>query len=87
MPKQVPDDQIEPIRAAVFAGRKIEAIKQYRTATGEGLKESKDFIEALEAEMRRTEAGKFTAPPGGKGCGTAVICIVVAIVLAVSWLR
>lgn len=78
MPRPVPDDQIEPIRAAVFAGRKIEAIKRYRTATGEGLKEAKDFIEALEAEMRRTEPGKFTAPPGGKGCAT-VLCLLILV--------
>jgi ribosomal protein L7/L12 len=32
-------------------GRKIEAIKIYRDATGEGLKESKDAVEAIERTL------------------------------------
>jgi ribosomal protein L7/L12 len=32
-------------------GRKIEAIKIYRDATGEGLKESKDAVEAIEGTL------------------------------------
>lgn len=35
------------------AGRQIEAIKTYRTATGIPLKESKDAIEALRAAYQR----------------------------------
>jgi ribosomal protein L7/L12 len=70
------DDDVEKIQAAIFAGRKIEAIKLRRDATREGLKEAKDFIEALEAELRRTAPASFTAP-AAKGCGSAVICVVV----------
>ena len=36
------------LRALMAAGRKIEAIKQYRAATGAGLAEAKDAVEALE---------------------------------------
>lgn len=32
-------------------GRKIEAIKIYRDATGEGLKEAKDAVEAIEGDL------------------------------------
>lgn len=32
----------------IHRGRKIEAIKLYREATGAGLKAAKDFIESLE---------------------------------------
>ena len=46
---------LEPMKAAIFAERKIEAIKLYRAVTGRGLKESKDFVEALESELRRTQ--------------------------------
>ena len=35
--------------AALRAGRKIEAIRLYREATGECLKESKDAVETYEA--------------------------------------
>jgi len=36
------------VMEAIREGRKIEAIKCYREATGAGLKESKDFVEALQ---------------------------------------
>jgi hypothetical protein len=39
--------------------------------TGLSLKEAKDFIDALEAELRLTEPERFAAPQA-KGCGTAV---------------
>ena len=77
------NDDIDQIQAAVFAGEKIKAIKLYRGSTGEGLKESKDFIDALEDELRRTEPGKFTAPPA-KGCGVSVLCLVATAVLVAS---
>ena len=66
------NDDINAIEAAVFAGEKIQAIRLYRDATGEGLKESKDFIDALEAELRRTEPTRFTVP-AAKGCGVSVL--------------
>jgi ribosomal protein L7/L12 len=68
------DATVQNIQAAIFAGRKIEAIKLHRMATGMGLKESKDFIEALQAELRRTEPDRFTAAPA-KGCGTTALCL------------
>ncbi len=38
----------DELRALMAAGRKIEAIKQYRAATGAGLAKAKDAVEALE---------------------------------------
>jgi ribosomal protein L7/L12 len=38
----------DELRALLAAGRKIEAIKQYRAATGAGLAEAKNAVEALE---------------------------------------
>lgn len=40
------------IEAAIADGHKIEAIKLLRDATGMGLKESRDAVEAMEAAMR-----------------------------------
>ncbi len=74
------NEDIDQIQAAVFAGEKINAIKLYRTVTGKGLKESKQFIEALEVELRRTEPTRFTAP-AAKGCGVSVLCLLVVAVL------
>lgn len=66
------DQNVADIQAALFGGQKIEAIKLYRAATGKGLKQSKEFIEALEAELRRAQPDRFTAP-ARKGCGAAAL--------------
>ncbi len=50
---QLPDETVVRISDALYAGRKIEAIRLYRQATKLGLKESKDFIEALEVRLRK----------------------------------
>ena len=77
-------EQTKQIAESVYAGRKLDAIKQYREHTGQGLKESKDFIEALERELRAKDPARFTAPPAGKGClGAAVLLSVGALVIAV----
>ncbi len=46
------------VLAALRAGRKIEAIQIYREATGLGLKEAKDAVEAMPA-ARQTGHGCF----------------------------
>jgi hypothetical protein len=76
-------DDAEQINALVFTGRRIEAIKIYRKLSGKDLKESKDFVDALEAELRVSCPEQFTVPPGGKGCGTAVLCLLILIPVAV----
>jgi ribosomal protein L7/L12 len=40
---------LQAIRDAIFAGRKIEAIKQWRELTSSGLAEAKETIERLAA--------------------------------------
>jgi ribosomal protein L7/L12 len=67
------DEMIQQIQTAIFAGRKIEAIKLHRTATGMGLKESKDFVEALEVELRSISPTKFA--PQRKGCSTVLLLV------------
>ena len=42
----------EQIKALIMRGKKIEAIKIYREQTGLGLKQAKDYIDALERQMR-----------------------------------
>ena len=48
---ELTDDVRQQIMNALIAGRKIEAIKLYREATGKGLKEAKDFIDRLVEEL------------------------------------
>jgi ribosomal protein L7/L12 len=65
------DDQI---LASLVAGNKIAAIKTYRQQTGLGLYEAKQFIDALEAQLRTDSPKRYTAPPA-KGCGAAALLI------------
>jgi hypothetical protein len=72
---QLPDEMVVRISDALYAGRKIEAIRFYRQATRLGLKESKDFIEALEVRLRQESPDKLTVPPGGAGCSRTMIVL------------
>ena len=59
-------------------GQKIGAIKLYREKTGVGLKEAKDFIEALAADQH-------IAAPSGSGClGIALFLMVILSMLLVA---
>jgi hypothetical protein len=80
-PRQYLDDVPREIQDLIYEGRKIQAIKLERETNGLGLKEAKDKIEAIEAQMR----SRFpTAMPARKnlGCGTALLLI--ALFLAIG---
>jgi len=55
-------EQREAFAEALYAGRKIDAIKQLRELSGLGLKESKEIIERLEAELRAAHPERFIDP-------------------------
>jgi hypothetical protein len=77
------DDQRDAIIASLYAGRRIDAIKQYRVATGHGLKEAKDFIDALEVRLREESPELFqTAAPAGCSGGVVVVILLSAILAA-----
>lgn len=44
-------DAMQEVSALVMAGKKIEAIRAYRTAAGVDLKDAKDAVDALEARL------------------------------------
>lgn len=68
--------QLEQVKQAILAGRKIEAIKLHREATGLGLKESKEAVEQLESELRRTDGDRFAKGAAKAGCvGVLVVCL------------
>jgi ribosomal protein L7/L12 len=56
---------LDDVRALLQQGRKIEAIKVYRQLTGVGLKEAKDYVDALEAGRAPPAAAASPAPAGG----------------------
>jgi ribosomal protein L7/L12 len=67
------------IRELLLAGKKIEAIKQYREASGLGLKESKDAVEAIEKELRKT--GQL--PQKSAGCvGLLLLLVLFGLIVA-----
>ena len=91
MSDPVPDAVVQEIGNLIRAGQKIQAIKLYREHSGKGLKEAKDFIDALEADLRAKDPGSFTAPPGGEGCLAAfALCGLAAgviVIVAAALLR
>jgi ribosomal protein L7/L12 len=69
------ESQRQEIESHLFAGRKIQAIKIYREATGLGLKEAKDAVEAIEAELRAATPEKFKTSAKG-GCLPAILLFI-----------
>lgn len=60
---ELPPAQIATIQNALFADRKIEAIKLYREATGAGLSAAKVQIEMLATKLYTEHPEKFAADP------------------------
>ncbi len=59
MTNELTPEQLTHVSNAVYAGNKIEAIKLYRTATGKDLKDSKDAVEKLAAELEAGNPAMF----------------------------
>lgn len=78
MNEPTPDHVLEKIKEALYAGRKIEAIKVYREARGVGLKEAKEDVEKLEAELRQRSPERFKAA-AGQGCLGMVVALGLAV--------
>jgi len=78
------------IHEALFKGNKIEAIKMYRDGTNLGLKESKQAMDKLEAELRQQSPDKFTAK-AGKGCLGLIVglggLLAGVLVMAIIWIQ
>ncbi|MCH5373408.1 MAG: ribosomal protein L7/L12 [Planctomycetes bacterium] len=81
MSSDIPDDSKQQIAEAIFAERKIEAIKLYRDATGQGLAEAKEFIEKLTDELREKSPERFKPLSSGSadGCGSSALIFLAVI--------
>ena len=84
--RQPTQEQWIEIQADLFAGRKIQAIKTYREASGLGLKEAKDAMEAYEARLRQEHPDRFTAAPS-KGCVSTILLFLGVLTLAGAVVR
>jgi hypothetical protein len=78
MKPSIPPEKVQEIATSLYAGNKIEAIKTYRSATGEDLKDSKDAVEEFERQLREASPDKFTKP-AGKGCALLLLGVLTII--------
>lgn len=81
-----PDHVRAAIEEALFTGQKIHAIKLHREATGSGLGEAKDAIDALDLELRAKSPERFLAKAQSPGCLGAIAGFSAMTILAV-WSR
>ena len=85
--RDLTDHDRDAIISSLYSGRKIAAIKLYRQATGEGLKEAKDFIEAIESQLREESPERFTtAAPAGCGPGVIAVIVLTTLLAAIAGL-
>ena len=77
MSEQLTQEEIQQIIDALVGGRKIEAIKIYREATGQGLKEAKDFIETLVPKLIEEDPEKYQSLAKSQRGGCAALLVVV----------
>jgi len=86
-------DLMDQVNEALFRGRLIDAIRLYRQATGADLKQSKDFVQALEARLRAQMPERFITTPtyviqvGTAGCLALVMLLAVGCVLLILLLK
>lgn len=65
---------MEEIVSALADGNKIEAIKLYREASGVGLKDAKDAVEALIPKLVEKEPEKYEKiSKSGGGCASLIV--------------
>ena len=64
-------DQMDEVLDELSKGNKLAAIKLYRSASGSTLKQSKEFIENLAAELKLDL-------PNSQGCGAAMLLFATA---------
>lgn len=76
MNNAIPEQKLSTIKQAIFSGRKIDAIKLYREATGLGLAEAKDSVERLEAELRSSAPADFKKVES-RGCLGIVLALII----------
>lgn len=81
----VPDDQkMDEILEEIANGRKLSAIKRYRTYSGKSLRESKEFIESLINDLGNPPLPD-AMESSQSGCFSAIL-FVVSLSIAGAWL-
>ncbi len=73
------EEQRQEILDAIKSGKKIQAIKSYREYTGQGLKESKEFIDRLTAQLLEQDPDAIQTSK--VGCGTTMVAFSILVML------
>ncbi|MDB6025110.1 MAG: hypothetical protein JWM68_1333 [Verrucomicrobiales bacterium] len=73
-------DQREAILTAIYARRKIEAIKLVREAANCGLAEAKEFVEKYSAELEAKNPEKFASSGAAKGKGCSAVFVMLMLI-------
>lgn len=81
MSENLPPETFVQLTDALEKGRMIDAIKVYREATGLGLKESKNAVETLYAELRNQDPDRFPERKQASGCSSSAAMIALLFVL------
>ncbi|GAA3655156.1 ribosomal protein L7/L12 [Asaccharospora irregularis] len=50
---EISDVAMDELKVLIEKGQKVKAIKEYRVATGVGLKEAKEYIDLLSEDMKK----------------------------------
>lgn len=83
MTNETSGDWQQDVRTLLAQGQKIEAIKLVRRQTNCGLKDAKDYVEALAAGQ--TPPVPMPSPAGTKaGCASVLIVALVVVLLALA---
>ena len=66
MASPISEDDLEQVRAAILAGKKLDAVRIYRDGTGKDLMTSKGDVEALTRELEQGGAETFANAARGR---------------------
>ena len=71
MKPELPEEDLKRITDSLIAGNKIDAIKTYRKATGQGLKEAKEAIDDILESL--ASAHPDLLKKNSSGCAALII--------------
>jgi hypothetical protein len=72
---------LHEVRGLLAQGQKISAIKLARQQTGCGLKDAKDFVEAIERGQNPPVPQPAAERTSGAGCAGVFVVVLIAIIL------
>ncbi len=85
MKSNISEDKLKEVHDFLFYGKKIQAIKVYKEATGLGLKDSKTAVETIEKKLRDERPEEFKVSPDSAGCSLVLLILFAPLLLGSFW--